>query len=79
MDAKDDSDDEIAKLKEGVVAVTLYKKVKQRIKAPWENLLIVKVYGGWVGYHFLQVRLLALWKLTRKLDFIDLGKEFYLI
>ena len=47
MDAKDDSDDEIAKLKEGVVAVTLYKKVKQRIKAPWANSLIVKVYGGW--------------------------------
>ena len=47
MDDKDDSDDEIAKLKEGVVAVTLYKKVKQRIKAPWANSLIVKVYGGW--------------------------------
>ena len=36
VDAKDDSD-----------AVTLYKKVKQRIKAPWANSLIVKVYGGW--------------------------------
>ena len=37
--------------------------------------------GLWwvVGYHFLQVRLLALWKLIRKLDFIDLRKEFYLI
>ena len=32
-----------------------------------------------MGYHFLRVRLLALWKLIRKLDFIDLQKEFYLI
>ena len=39
MDAKDDLDDEIAKLREGVVAMTLYKKVKQRIKAPWANSL----------------------------------------
>nr|POF21730.1 hypothetical protein CFP56_74500 [Quercus suber] len=79
MDAEDDSDDEITKLRESVAAVTLSRKVKQRIKAPWENSLIVKVYGRVVGYHFLQARLLALWKLTGKLDFIDLRKEFYLI
>ena len=79
MDAEDDSDDEIAKLREGVATVTLSRKVKQRIKAPWANSLMVKVYGKVVGYHFLQTRLIALWKLTRKLDFIDLGKEFYLI
>ena len=53
MDAEDDSDDEIAKLREGVATVTLSRKVKQRIKAPWANSLMVKVYGKVVGYHFL--------------------------
>ncbi|KAK9983866.1 hypothetical protein SO802_033391 [Lithocarpus litseifolius] len=32
-----------------------------------------------VGYHFLQAKLLALWKPAGKLDFIDLGRDFYLI
>ena len=79
MEAKDDSEDEVTELREGMAAVTLSKDVKRRIRAPWMNSLIVKVYGRVVGYHFLQAKLLALWKPTGKLDFIDLGKDFYLI
>lgn len=79
MEAKDDSDDEVTELREGMATVTLSKDVKQRIRAPWINSSIVKVYGKVMGYHFLQAKLLALWKPTGKLDFINLEKKFYLI
>ena len=57
MEAEDVSDDEVAELREGMAAVNLSKKVKQRIRAPLINSLIVKVRV--VGYHFLQAKLLA--------------------
>ncbi|KAL0000751.1 hypothetical protein SO802_014532 [Lithocarpus litseifolius] len=79
MEVEDGSDDEVTGLREGMVAVTLSKDVKWRIRDPWINSLVVKVYGRVVGYHFLQAKLLALWKPTGKLDFIDLGRDFYLI
>ena len=79
METEDDSNDEVTELREGMATVTLSKDVKQRIRAPWINSSIVKVYGKVVGYHFLQAKLLVLWKPSGKLDFINLGKEFYLI
>nr|XP_023891840.1 uncharacterized protein LOC112003850 [Quercus suber] len=75
----EDSDKEVAELRSGVAAVTLSKEVKQRIRAPWVNSLIVKVYGRSVGFHFLQARLTSLWRPSGRMDIIDLGKEFYLV
>nr|POE61534.1 hypothetical protein CFP56_21498 [Quercus suber] len=78
-EADEDSDKEVAELRSGVAAVTLSKEVKQRIRAPWVNSLIVKVYGRSVGFHFLQARLTSLWRPSGRMDIIDLGKEFYLV
>lgn len=79
MEDNEDSDDEVTRIREGLAALTLSKEAKQRIRAPWANSLIVKVYGRTVGYHFLQARLNALWKPNRTMDIIDLGKDFFLV
>ena len=79
MESNEDSDEKVAELRNGVAAVTLSKEVKQRIRAPWVNSLIVKVYGRLVGFHFLQARLISMWRPLGRMDIIDLGKEFYLV
>ncbi|XP_050240943.1 uncharacterized protein LOC126689806 [Quercus robur] len=79
MESNEDSDEEVAELRNGVAAVTLSKEVKQWIRAPWVNSLIVKVYGRLVGFHFLQARLISMWRPSGRMDIIDLGKEFYLV
>ena len=41
--------------------------------------LIVKIFGKNVGYHFLHSKLLGMWKPIGKMDFVDLGHDFFLI
>nr|XP_023926558.1 uncharacterized protein LOC112037981 [Quercus suber] len=71
--------DEIRELREGLIAEKITQGLKQRIRAPWSKALIVKVYGRTVGYNFLHAKILALWKLVGRIDYIDLGKDFFLI
>lgn len=79
MEVEFDSDDAILKLQEGIAVVKHSRTDKQRIRAPWAKALIVKVYGRSVSYNFIQARLQSLWKLVGSLDWVDLGKEFYLV
>lgn len=37
------------------------------------------MYGRLVGFSFLHVRLMSLWKLVGKIDCVGLGKEFFLV
>ena len=39
--------------------------------------MIIKLYGKGVGFNFLQSKLNLLWKPTGRIDFVDLGKDFY--
>lgn len=68
MEAEFDSDDAISKLQEGIAGVKLSKTDKQRIRAPWAKVLIVKVYGRSVSYNFIQASLQSLSKLVGSLD-----------
>lgn len=79
MKTEVESDDESADIGAAVAAVNLLGKTKARIGAPWANALIVKVFGRTIGYHFLITRLTSLWKLSGRLDGVDLGKDFFLI
>ncbi|KAL4634140.1 hypothetical protein ACB092_04G176700 [Castanea dentata] len=49
METEVESDDESADIAAGVAAVNLSGKMKARIRAPWANALIVKVFGKTVG------------------------------
>nr|POE90730.1 hypothetical protein CFP56_75173 [Quercus suber] len=45
MDEDEESDDKLATIRDGFVAVSLSKSTKKRIRAPWSKAVIVKVYG----------------------------------
>jgi len=78
MEHEYELDDEVEALHEGLLAVRFSKDLKQRIRKPWAKALIVKVYGRSVGFNYLHNRLLSLWKPAGRLDFVDLGHEFFL-
>ena len=73
------SDKEVEMLRQGLVAVKFSKEFKQHIRDPWTRALIVKVYGKSVGFHFLQSKLLSLWKLAGRMDCVNLGNGFFLV
>ncbi|XP_075649868.1 uncharacterized protein LOC142620377 [Castanea sativa] len=72
-------DDEITELVDGMAAVKLSKATKLRIRSPWANALIIKVFGRSVGYHYLHSRIMSLWKPTERMDCVDLEKDYFLI
>ena len=63
----------------GEVVVKLSSDKKAKIRAAWNNGLIVKVFGKTVGYHYLVSKLIGMWKPTGKMDCIALGQDFFLI
>ena len=77
LDMEADSDEEMEDLRQGLVAVKLSKETKIRIRKPWSNALIIKLYGRTVGFHVLQNKLNILWKPVGRLDVVDLGEDFY--
>ena len=79
MDTKVKSNDEFLELPIGEKVVKFFGSTKTRIRAPWTNALIVKVFGKTVGYHFLHSRIISLWKPIGRMDCVDLGNDFFLI
>ena len=79
MDTEAESDDEFLELPIGEKPVKFSGRTKTRIRAPWTNALIVKVFGKTVGYHFLHSRITSLWKPIGRMDCVDLGNDFFLI
>nr|POE83002.1 uncharacterized protein CFP56_42947 [Quercus suber] len=77
MDAEAKSNDEVSELQEGLAAVKLSRETKRRIRGPWAQTLIVKLFRRLVGFSFLQSKLNLLWKPTGRLDCVDLGDDFY--
>nr|POE50672.1 hypothetical protein CFP56_00127 [Quercus suber] len=73
-----DDDDEVGSLRAGFAAVKLSQFTKQRIRAPWSKAFIVKVFGRPVCLNYIQMKLMALWKLAGRLECVDLEKDFYL-
>ena len=76
---EEESDSELDDLVEGMVDVKLSKETKARIRAPWTKALIVKVYGKSVGYSYLTFKINTLWKPNARMDYVNLGQDFFLI
>ena len=55
-----DSDEEVEELCEGLAAVKLSRETKLRIRKPWTNALIIKLYGRAFGLGVLQSKLYLL-------------------
>jgi hypothetical protein len=64
---------------EGEVVIKFSKELKQRIRAPWNTSLIVKVFGRSVGYMFLVNKLKSLWRMAGNFSCVDLGLGFFLV
>nr|POE45461.1 uncharacterized protein CFP56_20132 [Quercus suber] len=79
MEMEAESDDEFSDFPSGEKAVKFSGNMKAKIRAPWANALLVKVFGKIVGFHFLHSRILGLWKLVGRMDYVDLGNDFFLI
>lgn len=74
-----ESDSEVETLRKGFAAVKFSKALKQHIRAPWSNTLIIKVYGRTVGFSYLNSKILALWKHKGKIDCVELGFDIFLV
>ncbi|KAF3967886.1 hypothetical protein CMV_008158 [Castanea mollissima] len=79
METEIESDDKFTDLPPGEVAMKLSEERKGKVRAPWANALIVKVFEKNVSYHFLHSKLLGMWKPIGKMDYVDLGQDFFLI
>ena len=79
MDTEAESNDEFLELRLDKMVVRFSESMKMKIRAPWANALIVKVFIKTVCYHFLHFRILSLWKPTWKMVCVDLGNDFFLI
>nr|POF20341.1 hypothetical protein CFP56_66449 [Quercus suber] len=73
------NDDNVGSLRASFAAVNLSKFTKQRIRAPWSKAFTVKVFGQPGSLNYIQMKLIALWKPTGRLDLVDLEKDFYLV
>ena len=79
MEDEVDSDCEESSLCEGMVAISLSKEEKVRIRELWGNAIIVKTFGRKVGFLFLSTKLRTMWMPSGRMDIIDLGNDFFLI
>ncbi|XP_065634508.1 uncharacterized protein LOC136069677 [Quercus suber] len=79
MEDEADSDCEESSLCEGMVAISLSKEEKVRIREPWGNAIIVKMFGRKVGFLFLSTKLQSMWRPSGRMDIIDLGNDFFLV
>ncbi|KAL0001445.1 hypothetical protein SO802_015226 [Lithocarpus litseifolius] len=64
---------------DGMVAISLSKEEKTRIREPWGQAIIVKMFGKNMGFLFLSTRLRAMWMPVGGMDCIDIGNDFFLI
>lgn len=79
MDTDSDSDDKSSEIREGFAAIRLSKETKQRIRAPWAKVVIIKVFSRTVGFSYLHSRIMGLWKPLGRPDMVDLGKDYFLL
>nr|POE58810.1 hypothetical protein CFP56_49027 [Quercus suber] len=79
MELEADSDDDFSNLPAGKKAMKFLGTMKTKIRAPWANALIVKVFGKTMGFHILHAHILSLWKPIGRMDCVALGNDFFLI
>nr|POF05393.1 hypothetical protein CFP56_46478 [Quercus suber] len=58
--------------------ILLSSEEKQRTRAPWRSVLIVKAFGKSLGFKYLN-HICAIWKPQGDLQCIDLDLDYYLI
>ena len=49
------------------------------MRAQWVNALIIKVVGKTMGYHFISLRVMSLWKPSGRMDCVEMEKCLFLL
>ena len=73
MDSDDDADDA------SCPTIKLTRDEKRRIRIPWKNSLIIKLFDRKLGYEFLMRRLKAKWNLKGEIALTDVGHAYYVV
>ena len=53
--------------------------MKFNMRAQWVNALIIKVVGKTMGYHFISLRVMSLWKPSGRMDCVEMEKCLFLL
>lgn len=59
--------------------IRLSKEEKRRIRIPWKNSLIIKLFDKKLGYEVLMRRLKAKWSLKGEIALTDVGHAYYVV
>ncbi|XP_010666674.1 uncharacterized protein LOC104883810 [Beta vulgaris subsp. vulgaris] len=59
--------------------IRLTREEKRRIRVPWKNSLIIKLFDKKLGYDVLMRRLKAKWTLKGEIALIDVGHAYYVV
>lgn len=59
-------------------AILLTKEEKKRIRQPWRNSLIIKMFDCKIGYMSLMKRLKRKWQLKGGLTLTDIGYDYFI-
>ena len=57
--------------------IRLTKEQKQRLRRPWRNALIIKMFDKGIGFMQLQKRLKSKWGLKGDFSLIDIGCDYF--
>ncbi|XP_021735755.1 uncharacterized protein LOC110702357 [Chenopodium quinoa] len=84
MDDEDVSDDDLPdgeteEDKSQCPTNLLTKEEKRRLRKPWENTLIIKLFDRKLGYEVLVRRLRSKWSLKGDIALIDVGCSYYIV
>ena len=58
--------------------IRLTKEEKRRIKEPWKNSLIIKMFDKNAGYMQLMKHLKQRWNLTENFSLVDMGHAYFI-
>lgn len=58
--------------------ILLTKAEKKRLRDPWKNAIIIKMFNAKIGYMSLMKRLKKKWELKGGLILTDIGHEYFI-
>ncbi|XP_057249379.1 uncharacterized protein LOC130590827 [Beta vulgaris subsp. vulgaris] len=77
--SEDDSEAEGENEDDSCPNILLTREDKRRIRSPWKNAIIIKLFDKEMGYEVLMRRLKFKWQLKGSIALTDVGHAFYIV
>ena len=75
----EETDKDIREDDEDCPNIVLSRETKRRIRDPWKNAIIIKLFDRKMGYEVLMRRLRFKWQLKGNIALTDVGHSFYVV